>query len=570
MSPSGVTRSVDIFIVRLTLDVDADRDGVVEVDGTGKDVWEFGAGRKGAVLLCNCDNDDKAAGNLEPDNENVRVDGAADVVDLTALVVRQSGPLPAGVSLVLSVSDKDKIRIFGQRSATATALIGPEAALPAEAAIPGTQTADVELGMEGTRFPTVAFDGLIRLTLALREGASEIARDVVAVRVAPWIMPSHLERTQELYVVEILGLPGFPANAGFIGNVQGAATAAGVPLRQIRGAPFNEDPWAQDCMEIGYTLVPGRQMPAVLNAPNPRELDSFAPGELLGPDFGLRRTNRNPVFNTLDSHGNLEVSPPVKLPSGTHFKLGRIYHGRGRSGNPFNLRVRQFLEAQRVQKPFSVDTDWLLVGHVDEIISFVPSNVGRNFRMLFASTREALRILRSLRDGGHGGLKLFAGKSETPFQERTVTEILGDASLTSGNAACQARLDGVESVMAAELGLDPAADIVRIPSLFVEEPLAPGFFSALIPGMVNLLAITGPDFARTQLVLPRPFGPVLAGVDQIERDVRTRLTALGYAAAQIRFVDDFDTYHVNMGEVHCGTNSRRLAHATPWWEQTDF
>ncbi|MES1241723.1 MAG: protein-arginine deiminase family protein [Acidobacteriota bacterium] len=570
MSSTSVTRSVDIFIVRLTLDVDADRDGTVEVDGTGKDVWQFGAGRKGAVLLCNCDNDDKAAGNLEMDNENVVVDGAADVPDLAPLVVRQSGPLPAGLSLVLSVSDKDKIRVFAQRASTAAALIGPEAALPAEVAVTGAAAADVELGMEGTRFPSVTFDGLVRLTLALREGSTEIATDVAEVRVAPWVMPSHLQTTEELFVVEILGLPGFPANASFIAGLQSAATAAGVTLRQIRGAPFNEDPWAQDFMEIGYTRVPGRQMPVVLNAPNPRELDSFAPGELLGPDFGLRRTLANAAFNTLDSHGNLEVSPPVTLPTGAEFKLGRIYHGRGRSGNPFNARVREFLRAQLVQKPFVVDTDWLAVGHVDEIISFVPSTAGKPFRMLFASTTEALRILRALRDAGRGGLKLFTGKSRTPFQERTVTQILGNAPLLAQNATCQARLDGVESVMAAELGLDPAADIVRIPSLFIEEELAPGFFSALMPGMVNLLAITRPDFARTQLVLPRPFGPVLAGVDQMEQDVRTKLAALGFAASQVRFVDDFDTYHVNLGEVHCGTNSRRLAHATPWWEQTDF
>ncbi|HWN44013.1 MAG TPA: protein-arginine deiminase family protein [Thermoanaerobaculia bacterium] len=35
-------------------------------------------------------------------------------------------------------------------------------------------------------------------------------------------------------------------------------------------------------------------------------------------------------------------------------------------------------------------------------------------------------------------------------------------------------------------------------------------------------------------------------------------------------MDDYDTYHVLEGEVHCGTNTRRAAHATPWWEQEDF
>ena len=88
--------------------------------------------------------------------------------------------------------------------------------------------------------------------------------------------------------------------------------------------------------------------------------------------------------------------------------------------------------------------------------------------------------------------------------------------------------------------------------------------------MVNMLVITGATVAETHLVIARPFGPEVSGTDQIEEDVRTRLASLGYGAGQIHFVDDYDTYHVKLGEVHCGTNSKRTAHTTPWWEQTDF
>lgn len=35
--------------------------------------------------------------------------------------------------------------------------------------------------------------------------------------------------------------------------------------------------------------------------------------------------------------------------------------------------VRDFLYAQRVQSPVELDSDWLLVGHIDEFLTFVPA-----------------------------------------------------------------------------------------------------------------------------------------------------------------------------------------------------
>ena len=36
------------------------------------------------------------------------------------------------------------------------------------------------------------------------------------------------------------------------------------------------------------------------------------------------------------------------------------------------------------------------------------------------------------------------------------------------------------------------------------------------------------------------------------------------AAGTIQFVDDWDMFHVNTGEVHCGTNLFK-AEARKWW-----
>jgi len=97
-------------------------------------------------------------------------------------------------------------------------------------------------------------------------------------------------------------------------------------------------------------------------------------------------------------------------------------------------------------------------------------------------------------------------------------------------------------------------------------------FIALMPGMVNMLVITRSTFAQHQLAIPKPFGPVTTpgSRDVFEQDLVSRLTPLGYTDSQIRFIDDFDSYHIFDGEVHCGTNSKRAAHSTLWWEQTDI
>lgn len=570
---TSLADSIDVFVVRVTLDVDADRDGVVEEEAEGKAAWAFGAGTLGAVLLCNNDNDDRAAGNDEIDNENVRIDGAADTGDLAPLVIRPTGPLPAGLSFRISTPDRTRLRVFSARSTAATALIGP-APLPAQTAVTTSPTSAVELGVEATGYPDDGFDGLVRLRLSLFHGAFELGFDEVVMRVAPWLMPSHLGVTVELFVVETSD------NAGFVARLSTIAGAVGIPLHRTT----NADRWIQDTMEIGFTRMPTKTLHAVFKSPRRRGLQAFARDKLLGRDCGY--FEEGGVANTFDSHGNLEVSPPVTV--GTQeFKLGRIYFGAGRPSEPFDDAVRRFLVGQRVQKPFSLDTSWLAVGHVDEVVSFVPSRIGKGFKLLIGDTTEARRILAALAAGGHGGRTLFTGKSEEISVDDLRTELARTTvgSLGWANDLCQRRItgdpaagfEGVEAKLRSELGLKDD-DIVRIPALFVESDFSPRptpvggdpTFDALIPAMVNLLVITGSTFARHRLVLTDPFGPSIGGSDPFEADVRAKLAALGYAAGQIIFVDVYDTYHLGLGEVHCGTNSRRAPDTTPWWEQTDF
>src|SRR5262249_45822337 len=109
----------------LHLHVDADRDGTVDDEWKDNGKWEAGAGKKGAIILCNNDDDDK---DKKVDNKNKKIDTAADVADIAPLVLRKEmkgKPCPAGWKAFLAVSDETKIRIFDSRTPTGTEIIGP-------------------------------------------------------------------------------------------------------------------------------------------------------------------------------------------------------------------------------------------------------------------------------------------------------------------------------------------------------------------------------------------------------------------------------------------------------------
>ena len=72
------------------------------------------------------------------------------------------------------------------------------------------------------------------------------------------------------------------------------------------------DPWIQDEVEFGFSQSPTHTLPVVCDSPRDRGLDDFPELELLGPDFGHFQIGGSSP-NSLDSFGNLEVSPPVTV-----------------------------------------------------------------------------------------------------------------------------------------------------------------------------------------------------------------------------------------------------------------
>ena len=64
------------------------------------------------------------------------------------------------------------------------------------------------------------------------------------------------------------------------------------------------------------------------------------------------------------------------------------------------------------------------------------------------------------------------------------------------------------------------------------------------------------------LGIPKPFGPIINGRCCLEEKVWSLLEPLGLHCT---FIDDFYTYHVQHGDVHCGTNVCRQPFSFKWW-----
>lgn len=141
-----------LTVVRVCLDIDADRDGVIDEDNPQKADWKWGINGHGAVLLVNSDRD-IVYSNQEDDDTKRLIKGLLDLKDFSFMIVRKTGlrDLPSGYELYLSVN-KDigkKIRIYDELDRDSYELIGPGRI---RAKIRDTNR-DILLAIEGLSYP---------------------------------------------------------------------------------------------------------------------------------------------------------------------------------------------------------------------------------------------------------------------------------------------------------------------------------------------------------------------------------------------------------------------------------
>jgi protein-arginine deiminase len=365
--------------------------------------------------------------------------------------------------------------------------------------------------------------------------------------VAPFLVSCCLDPVDCIHVVKTA------LTQSFVNDLGPAVRAAGAELRIFEDPALpDSDIWMQDAAEIGTATDGERLMHVLLHGNRGRELDDLFAKKFLGQDSGViqKGNYRGKSAEWIDWFGNLEASPPIKV-HGRDYRNGRVYAGTQgeRSMHPDVIR---FLEAQGAQSPVLwIDTSWLVIGHVDEVVSWVPSKVGTPYRMLIPSPKVAIEILRKAENAAPGGILNRGTKREgdEPGEyERPLADALNDQALMAAQEVVQAKIDAVRRTLQTGLGIADA-DIIEIPVLFNSSPKwYPGRYFAETVNMVNSLLI------RNELIVPDPHGPIVDGKDVLLQAVKDRLESLG---CEVRPVENFYPYHRYGGEVHCGTNATR-------------
>uniref|UniRef100_A0A8V5GBW8 Protein-arginine deiminase n=1 Tax=Melopsittacus undulatus TaxID=13146 RepID=A0A8V5GBW8_MELUD len=510
----------------VSLDADTTRSGTVSRTLLDKATWTWGPDGHGAILLVNCDRDDPTAKML--DNSDTAIRSYDDLKDMSQMVLRTRGPrtIFTGHRLILHIdySDADKVGVFyGSNSAALEEYKHVLGGSKLAYTIKHSQHQEESIFyVEGLAFPDVDFSGLVAFHVTLLESSEKglleapIFMDTVVFRMAPWIMTPNTAAPLEVFVCRWVLESQVPAHC--------------VP----------------DEVEFGYVQAPHKTFPVVFDSPRDRGLKDFPVKSILGPDFGYVARQAPEGSSSLDSFGNLEVSPPLTV-QGKEYPLGRILIGSSFprfGGRRMAKAVKDFLIAQKVQAPVELFSDWLAVGHVDEFLSFVPAPDRKGFRLLLASPSACYQLLKEKQEEGFGEAAMFHGRG------RWKTGLSGLIFPFFLQNSC---INWNRDILKRSLGLSEP-DIIDIPQLFRGDTAhgAEAFF----PDMVNMLVL------GRHLGIPKPFGPQVGGQCCLEERVRALLEPLGLTCT---FIDDYFSYHVLSGDVHCGTNVRRKPFAFKWW-----
>jgi hypothetical protein len=480
--------------------------------------------------------------NLDDDDGNGRADwndppfvGDDDLSTLVlpATVLRR---VPEGGDIELALTgDVDGVRVFR----AGELVLGRGAQTTHAVATDGSDlTFSVELHTYNTR---------VSLAVTARDaGGAVVETTTVALQASPLILNHHLQPAEHVWAVRV------SSNANFIDAFEGAL---GASFTAVAGSSYRSDVWIQDEFEFGtLTGAAGQRIDVVVDSIRDRGIDPYAQDTLvdrqtIAPTWGSSQPT------TYDSFGNLEASPPVTV-NGVRYPFGRIYYGfNGTVG--LNSELRAFLAAQQLQAPIELSTSWLCVGHVDEVVSFVPDpGSAKGFKMVFADVAVAYQLLDAL------PATASIGRYGNAHGYSTVGALRGDSNLRTLNTDLQRdRIDPMRTKLMTELGLDES-DVIRIPALFERAWTCGGRVAALIPGMVNMtIAQVG---GTTHLFTADPFFRA-SGTTQADDPIIAAFAQLMPAGMTLHFVDDWSTYHMSLGEVHCGSNVRRTP-IQAWWE----
>ncbi|SPN99941.1 uncharacterized protein DNG_02793 [Cephalotrichum gorgonifer] len=485
-------------------------------------------------------------------------------------------------------SARDRVNIFWRRDLDSTSdpwsIVDPQMSFNKTALSNG-----IELRIVGRGLVTDAtvWNGTVNVVLETTAG-NRSSVDHVAMKQAPVLVHHHLQEPE--VVLTTRGDKDLsPWQARFVEALEEnvAEMRDDIPV-----LPFNDtmDIWAQDFLEPAYASMPGPDGPISLrvllrSAQSTRHAGRQVFEQLRGPNVGGFQPGRGSGFGweEINSGGNIETIPPYVSRSGVKYPAGRVITGKHFELYPA-ASMMTFIKSQGLQTPLILEAGWLAIGHVDEIVQFLPFDNELGFTIAVVDTTSALKILREAADKGHGDSPVITYDGDaTPdgatffLDERLLNEtidgLLANDTFIDVNSYAQRHIDQNLALLLEDIPISDS-DVLRMPTLFhdVTYPwlrtpdghpsrlnLAPPRerqVISLFPESLNGLVL------GSEYLAPKPWGPIVDGRDIIEEAV---VDVYEKAGMKVRFLDDFMSHHVRGGEVHCGTNTLRQTDVA-WWE----
>ncbi|KAK2776193.1 arginine deiminase type-3 [Colletotrichum kahawae] len=558
---------------RPVIRADTNRDGAInEADDADKAFW---TSARGAIFLPNVGDSLRRCANTDLQGNPLSNHELASCNDASGHLLLEPGLVAPLKTAPVDVSDNvfahiyatpkvaaKRVRLFvndfpSRASETAAwRLVDPEFIFNATQLKNG-----ISLGIDGREFVTDAseWDGKVTVHFDLHVNTT-ILSDAVELKVAPVLTHHHLQRVDTL--ISTAANDSDPVQLEFIRQLDAGRAAAGL---QTPLYLFNQssDIWAQDFIEPAYASMPGPNGPISIrivlrSAQSTRTGGRQVFEQLRGKGVGgFQPEGGHRGFGHLEinSFGNLETIPPYTSKSGIKYP-----------------------------KPLMLETGWLLIGHVDEFVQFLPSNKsGLGFTIGIADTVSALEILRNASTAGHGGVRAvsFNGSLDNTFSTSaeelatTIDQILANETFHQVNAYAQKHIDANLETLLSEIPI-AREHVVRVPVLFKDLNMGQGFsrsddglpshtdtvmadeflVASFSPAAINGIVLGG------HYLSPKPWGPVIDGKDLFEERLKAVYGATGM---DVGFVDDFLSHHVGLGEIHCGSNTLRESDVK-WWE----
>ncbi|KAK1483905.1 hypothetical protein CCUS01_15606 [Colletotrichum cuscutae] len=555
---------------------DTNRDGIVDdSDATDRAFW---TPSRGAIFLPNVSDSLKRCSNQDLQGNPISSHQLASCHDASGHLLLEPSLVAPLTTIPLEVSDDTIAHIYATPDAASEMVrlfyLNDSFANPAETASwsfvdpeftfnASHVQAGITLGIDGREFVKdfAKWDGKVRVHLDVHANGTVIF-DVVELKVAPVLTHHHLQR-----VSAFVNFPTFQLS--LLQSSQPRIIDGDVGRKEPLYL-FNQsdDIWAQDFVEPAYASMPGPNgQPISLrimlrSAQSVRTAERQVFGQLRGKGVGgFQPEGGRGGYGAreINAYGNLETIPPYTSKSGVKYPAGRIIHGKPRASEP------SFLES-----------GWLLIGHVDEFVQFLPSNeTGLGFTIGIADTTSALDLLRNTSAAAHGDVRAISfnrsveGSFSITKEElaMTVDELLPNETFHKVNAYAQRHIDADLGILLAEIPI-LRDHVIRIPSLFKAPKVSSlsSLTETVMEGEYLLVSFSPAAIKGVVLgnyyVSPKTWGPVVEGRDLLEFAIRE---VYAKAGMEVGFVDDFMSHHHTFGEVHCGSNTFRETDVA-WWE----